>query len=176
MRKLLPVAVTGRRRWRRSSGSVFVCEVCGKGDASGQDVRAWNSGPQETREKKTRPRNSTLLPLTSICIQKLELAMEFSPSRFLPNARNALGTSLSLYLSLIVCPELLGVYQALHYAFCWLHQSCMLHRRISLHTHAAKVHKKQQSLGYMTFLCDLITQRERKIVLVNIRIDVGNKK
>lgn len=99
MRKLLPVAVTGRRRWRRSSGSVFVCEVCGKGGASGQDVRAWNSGPQETRERKTRPRNSSLLPLTSICIQKLELAMEFSPSRFLPNARNTLGTSLSLSFS-----------------------------------------------------------------------------
>ncbi len=101
MRKLLPMAVIGRRCWRRSSGRVFVFGVCGKGGALGQDVRAWNSGPQETREKKMRPRNSTLLPLTSICIQKLELAMEFSPSRFLPNARKALGTSysLALYLS-----------------------------------------------------------------------------
>lgn len=155
MRKPLPVAVTGRRRWRRSSGCVFVCGECGKGGASGQDVRAWNSGPQETREKdKTSKQHSTsprfylhTKARTGHGVQSLEVPTE----------------CLSFYLSLVVCPELLGVYQALHYAFCWLHQSCMPHRRISLHTHAAKVHQKkkqQQSQGYTTFLCDLITQRE----------------
>lgn len=146
MRKPLPVAVTGRRRWRRSSGRVFVFEVCGKGGASGQDVRAWNSGPQETREKKTRPRNSTLLPLTSICIQKLELAMKFSPSRFLPNARTALGTSysLSLALALSFSRSLPRTPWSLSgTALCFLLASLVLHaapENFITYTHAAKVH------------------------------------
>lgn len=164
MRKLLPVAVTGRRCWRRSSGRVFVFEVCGKGGASGQDVRAWNSGPQETREKKMRPRNSTLLPLTSICIQKLELAMEFSPSRFLPNARNALGTSYSLALSLAFSRSLPRTPWSLSgTALCFLLASLVLYaapENFITYTSSQSSLKKQQSLGYTSFLCDLITQRE----------------
>lgn len=164
MRKLLPVAVTGRRRWRRSSGRVFVFEVCGKGGASGQDVRAWNSGPQETREKKTRPRNSTLLPLTSICIQKLELAMEFSPSRFLPNARNALGTSYSLTLSLAFSlsfaqNSLESIRHCIMLSAGFISPVCCTGEFHYIHMQP-KFTKKQQSLGYTSFLCDLITQRE----------------
>lgn len=153
--------MTGRRRWRRSSGRVFVCGVCGKGGASGQDVWAWNSGPQETREeKKTRPRNSSLLPLASICIQKLELAMEFSPSRFVPNARKALfctSFSLSFFLS-FSCSLPRTPWSLSGTALCFLLASLVLHaapENFITYTHSQSSQKKtttQQSLGYTSFL------------------------